>query len=678
MGLTTVSYNPKACRDVYSQLMELIGDKVKIRSLSYSDLSPNQKVEDDLILITTPVIEKLIAPFIDEKCRYIVGKRTINPQKMKVLFDIPINADVLVVNVIYESAVDLVQELQSIGITHANFHPYDPQKPLPRHFPIAITPGEAQHVPKGIPHVIDIGDRLMSIATISQILYHLTGNWMDDILINSRYIQNYVKLSMSLAEHANYSQMLHRQMETVIANFEDGVLVTDNNNVITYHNKIASEMLGHDQLCGKTLDQLFPISFKGESEETTFMSVDNRTLHITRKVIDLSSGKKAENIIIKDLTNIRDIAEQYQRQKKYAERSAKFSFADILHKSTIVRDMINKAMAFASTNSTILIVGESGTGKEMFVQSIHNASSRKDRPFVAMNCAALSETLLESELFGYDGGAFTGALKGGKRGLFEMAHTGTIFLDEIGDAPLSIQKKLLRVLQEKEIMRVSGNKVIPIDVRVIAATNRNLADLVATKQFREDLFYRLNVFPLFIPPLRERREDIKILLDFFLRKYAAIHNQPVPRPDISILEVLTNYAWPGNIRQLKNVAEYIVTASLFCTDLFTEILQLLSIASVNETPMFADSEEQTPKRKIQIQAILEILDQKKSDERLGRSTIREKLLAREITLTEQQVKSRLALLHKQRFVESVTGKGTTISLAGRRYLDLCRAETISD
>lgn len=672
MGLTTVSYNAKACRDVYLQLSAIIPDKVKIRSVAYSDLTPDQKVADDLVLITTPVIRHLVVPFIREDCKYVIAKRTINPQRMRALFDIPAGADVLVVNMLYESAVDVVQELSTIGITHANFHPYDPHKPLTGRYSIAVTPGEPHLVPAGIEQVIDVGDRLISIATISQVLYHLTGEWADDDLINTRYIQNYVRLSMSLAEQSRHNQTLHRQMEMVITNFEDGVLLTDKNDVITYHNLKAAEMLGRDPLFGRPLAEVLAVNYEGADGENAFASVDNRSLHVTRKTVELPTDTKTEMLIIKDLTNLRDIDEQYRKQKKYSGYTARYTFADIKHRSEAMQALVKRAKALAETDSTVLMVGESGTGKELFAQSIHNASARKGRPFVALNCAALSETLLDSELFGYEEGAFTGARKGGKRGLLEMAHTGTVFLDEVGDAPPSIQKKLLRVLQEKEIMRVAGDRVIPIDVRVIAATNRKLAELVAARQFREDLFYRLNVFPLPIPSLRERREDIGVLLEFFLHKYARLHRRAVPRLDAPIRELLDDYGWPGNIRQLENIAEFIVAVSPLSNDLHTDILQLLSLAAPPEKGASLAGEE-SPERRAQLRAILEVLAARRSDERLGRAAIRRRLLERGVALSEQQVKARLAALQERQLVESVVGRGTTLAAAGRRYLELCGA-----
>ena len=665
MGLTTISFNPKACRDVYRQLMGTIGDRVGIRSLSYTDLSPGQQVDDDLVLITTPVIEHLIKPFIKPGCKHVVAKRTINPSNMKALFEIPAGTRVLAVNVLYESALDLVEELNMIGITHAHFIPYDPDKPLPDGVSLAVTPGETHLVPPEISRVIDIGDRLISIATISQILFHLTGDWVDDTLINSRYIQNYVKLSMRLSEHSRDSQMLHRQIETVIANFEDGVIVTDRDNVITYHNGRALELLEEENLCGRPLGQYIKVE---EGFEDAFVSVKQKSLHLTRKTINIDQERKAEMLIIKNLTDIRNIDEQYRKQKKYSGSTARYKFADIIHRSQAVESLIKTAAALAETASTVLMIGESGTGKELFAQSIHNASARSGRSFVALNCAALPESLLESELFGYEDGAFSGAKKGGKRGLFELAHTGTIFLDEVGDAPLAIQKKLLRVLQEKEIMRLGGDHVVPVDVRVIAATNRNLAELVASKQFREDLFYRLNVFPLRIPPLRERRQDVGVLLDFFLRKYAKLHRKTLPKLEAPVYELLSNHPWPGNIRQLENIAEFIVTISSVSDNLFLDIRQPLSMSSPTVKPG-AEMAEYSAEMTRQFQAILQLLKAQKADERLGRASLCKKLAEGEIHLSEEQVKTRLKSLKKQELVTALAGKGTIITAAGLRYLE---------
>lgn len=205
-----------------------------------------------------------------------------------------------------------------------------------------------------------------------------------------------------------------------------------------------------------------------------------------------------------------------------------------------------------------LITGESGTGKELFARAIHMESERNNNPFVAINCAAIPDTLLESELFGYVKGAFTGADPKGKIGKVEFANTGTLFLDEIGDMPLYLQAKLLRVLEQKEIVRLGSNKPIPVDIRIIAATNQNLEKRIREGTFREDLYYRLNVIPFRIPPLRERKEDIRVLTDFFVSKYTALFKKRVIGFESNVWDFLYKYDWPGNVRELENTVEYMI------------------------------------------------------------------------------------------------------------------------
>jgi transcriptional regulator with PAS, ATPase and Fis domain len=237
---------------------------------------------------------------------------------------------------------------------------------------------------------------------------------------------------------------------------------------------------------------------------------------------------------------------------------ARYDLNELIHASPVMGERIRLGQQYAKTDSTILLTGETGTGKEIFAHGIHRLSRRSRQPFVSVNCAALSEQLLESELFGYEEGAFTGSRKGGKAGRFEIAHQGTIFLDEIDSTPPPVQIRLLRVLQEREVIRVGGDRKLPVDVRVIAAASRPLSGAVQEGGFRADLYFRLNVLSLEIPPLRERPEDIAVLLEFFIRKFSDIHGlEPVPLPAAYRQRVL-GCGWPGNVRQLRNFAERLV------------------------------------------------------------------------------------------------------------------------
>ncbi|KNZ70750.1 PAS modulated Fis family sigma-54-specific transcriptional regulator [Thermincola ferriacetica] len=258
--------------------------------------------------------------------------------------------------------------------------------------------------------------------------------------------------------------------------------------------------------------------------------------------------------IIHDISEIKRLSDELDKVKSLIRRmTAKYTFDDIIGSCELMASAIDQAKRAAETPATVLLRGESGTGKELFAHAIHNASVRRRGPFVRVNCAAIAEPILESELFGYVEGAFTGAVKSGKKGYFEEADGGTIFLDEIGEVNPSVQAKLLRVLQEKEIVRVGGTKPVPVDVRVIAATNANLEQRVSEGTFREDLYYRLNVVPIFVPPLRARKEDIPLLIDHLCRKYSLEYGRKVAEITPEALDVLMHYDWPGNVRELENI-----------------------------------------------------------------------------------------------------------------------------
>ena len=256
-------------------------------------------------------------------------------------------------------------------------------------------------------------------------------------------------------------------------------------------------------------------------------------------------------------TKIQGLVEElkYYKTKLEKELKSKYQFSDLIGKSSTFLATKKFAERISGSNSSVLLIGDSGTGKELFAHAIHNSSMRSSLPFVAINCASIPEHLLESELFGYDDGAFTGAKKGGKKGQFEMANNGTLFLDEIGDMPLSMQSKLLRVLQEKEVQRVGGQKSITVDVRIIAATHRDLEKLVEEGKFRQDLYYRLNVIKIEIPPLRERKEDIPLISQSLLKKLERKFYRKGIELSAEVKERLMKHEWPGNIRELENVLE---------------------------------------------------------------------------------------------------------------------------
>ena len=287
-----------------------------------------------------------------------------------------------------------------------------------------------------------------------------------------------------------------------------------------------------------------------------------RDYNSTVKFFTLVASTLVQSIRLKRIVELerkRLLDENVQLKRKLHEE---FNFSNIIGNSHEIRKVYEQVAQVAYTDTTVLIRGESGTGKELIAQAIHYNSLRSDKPFIQVNCAAIPENLIESEFFGYEKGAFTGALSR-KKGRFELANGGTIFLDEIGDLSLMTQVKLLRVLQTQEFERVGGTETIKVDVRIIAATNANLEKLITEGKFREDLYYRLNVFPIFLPPLRERKTDILLLADYFMLKYSRKHGKTVKRISTPAIDMLMRYHWPGNVRELENCIE---RAVLLCED----------------------------------------------------------------------------------------------------------------
>lgn len=342
-------------------------------------------------------------------------------------------------------------------------------------------------------------------------------------------------------------------LDCVINNIERGIIIFGNDNVITMVNDSANRQLSISKLQGiKAV--VTPTGDNLNRQNEYIMTLKEKEYYIMGHLYDLNKDpQRYSKVLIFD--SIRDLQEKYYEITSTVNPMSSFNIIGVSEQTMQMQREIKK---IAKSTSTVLITGESGTGKEMVATAIWKASSRKDNRFVAINCGAIPEPLLESELFGYVKGAFSGADPNGRMGKFELADKGVIFLDEIGDMPLYLQVKLLRVLQERKIIRIGSNQVIPIDVRVIAATNKDLKEMMAANKFREDLYYRLNVIPLKIAPLRERQEDIKELVYFFANRYAKLFGKNLRRISEETMEHLYNYPWYGNVRELENTMEFMI------------------------------------------------------------------------------------------------------------------------
>ncbi|MCF8360842.1 MAG: sigma 54-interacting transcriptional regulator [Prolixibacteraceae bacterium] len=349
-----------------------------------------------------------------------------------------------------------------------------------------------------------------------------------------------------------------------------------NNHILSYQDLIHKEdRLAVWELVNNGVEQHKPFQIKyriktatGEEkwvweQGSAVRNENDEIVALEGFITDITENKKAEQELIEKEKIVRELKDKLQEETVYLQEEIKLTnnFEEIITKSPKFRKVLTNIQRVSSTDSTVLIQGETGTGKELIARAIHNTSNRSDRVLIKVNCAALAPELIESELFGHEKGAFTGAYNK-KAGRFELANKGTIFLDEIGELPLNLQVKLLRVLQEGEFDRLGGTKTIKTDVRVIAATNRNLEKAVEKGDFREDLFYRLNVFPVFIPPLRERKEDIPLLVHFFVKRYASKTGRQIKETSEKVLKSLSEYHWPGNVRELENIIE---RAVVLCT-----------------------------------------------------------------------------------------------------------------
>ncbi|MFZ5642186.1 MAG: sigma 54-interacting transcriptional regulator [Bacillota bacterium] len=392
-----------------------------------------------------------------------------------------------------------------------------------------------------------------------------SGKGFETVLVHSsrEFIQDAMKKAKDICRVRRRDLRLCRSFQSILNNAYDGILAVEKNE-ITIFNPVAEKTTGlkSEEVLGRPILEVCRTNAvcralygDGKPASSIIVYLGDLPIVVSRVPVMLGQNNYGITVTFQAADKIKRIEAKIRQELNSQGLVAKFRFSDIIGRSAMIAETIREARKYARSEATVLITGESGTGKELFAQSMHNESNRRDGPFVAINCAALPENLLESELFGYEEGAFTGARKGGKQGLFTLAHGGTIFLDEVSELSLGLQARLLRVLQEKEVMPVGGQRVIPVDVRIISATNQNLSISVNEGTFRKDLFFRLNVLNLQIPPLRNRLEDVPELFKHFFGRLAGPGSMEAYNLDGNLLDELKMYMWPGNIRELEGFAE---------------------------------------------------------------------------------------------------------------------------
>lgn len=377
---------------------------------------------------------------------------------------------------------------------------------------------------------------------------------------------NVIEEELRLRKKNNELVCMNNHLTFIMEYMKDGIFIVDREGIITQTNPAACQLfnLSQGELQGSSVKEIIGsakatvemlATGKAYNDEEIMFEGRNGNMHLLgsgKAIYDNCGDINGGIIFIEPMKNVKNLV------NRFSGAQARFSFDDIIGDNPELREAINIATLASGNDSNVLIIGESGTGKEVFAQAIHNQSSRRNGPFVAVNCGAIPRELISSELFGYVEGAFTGANRRGRPGKFELASGGTLFLDEIGDMPFEQQVALLRVLQEKKIVRIGGQSVVPVDVRIICATNKDLLKEVERGNFRQDLYYRLNVFSVSLPPLRNRQEDIPLFLNYLLERWTVKDGIPRKQVDPEVVRYLQQYHWPGNIRELQNVLERMV------------------------------------------------------------------------------------------------------------------------
>ncbi len=540
---------------ITENLKDVFGTSVKVCKYYIDELTPNVTIDEDLILIMAGSRAIKLRDYVAQPKNIILARRTFLKGGLEQLYRIPEGSDVLVVNDNIETVLDCVSSLYNIGIKHVNLIAYEPGKDF-SHIRYAISPSEMDLIPDYIENLYNLYSRVMDIPTMLLIMSRLR---IDNKEIQQNLYNYYQKIfSVNESITDNYNNLLTRteELDHMLDLSHDAIVLTDPEGRVLIHNKkfneifdIPGSVVGQD-LHNIVLDIDMTDYYK-DNYHNDLISYRKKYLNLEKRNIVHFNKEKRMYFSFQEVTYIKKLEQNLTQKLRQKGQIAKYAFSDIVTESKIIKDIINRSERIAKTDLTVLITGESGTGKEVFAQAIHNASDRCNQPFIAINGSAIPDNLLESELFGYVSGSFTGALKQGKKGLFEMANNGTIFLDEIGDMPMHLQSKLLRVLQERQITPIGSDRIIDIDVRVIAATHKNPMELIEVGKFRKDLFYRLNVFPLELPALRKRIDDIPLLLAEFTNHSFTFSDDCLCR--------LMSYKWPGNIRELHNVANYVST-----------------------------------------------------------------------------------------------------------------------
>ncbi len=650
--------------DFYRRLLsDLLPGEVQIETTLLSELQTSI-LDADLAVLTSPYFTPYIKQHLPHVSSVLLAYYTLEKNDLQEIQRMERTGPISVVG--DGSLVDSNRKmmlLEKLGIRRGSMSVWYPGMETKKLCRNVVLFGQAT-VPEPERHtLLHIEQSCFSVSTILEIF---CGLGMPELATGPAFEEYYHRMCTQMLLDPTTLADSHEELLAELVH--EGLLLLSGNNVIEYCDRYVENVVGlpHENLIGKNLLDIFPALSAFLSEGVEGFQERVITFRGRQYIININTISRHQERI--GYVRISNYWEQENRQNNLRRQLmrkrhvAKYTFDNILGVSEGISATRKIAQRIAGSRANVLITGESGVGKELFAQAIHNGSDRCQKPFVAANCGAFVETLLESELFGYESGAFTGAKKEGKPGLFEQAHTGTLFLDEIGDMPLHLQVRLLRVLQEREVTRVGGDTVIPVDVRIIAATNKDLRKMIQNGEFRSDLYYRLNVLSLDIPPLRERREDILCLFRA-LQEDNAYQFSLAPETE----KALTAYPFYGNVRELANCVEYLANLGLseiFPQDLPAYIRHDFRIEE-DGLRMEGRLEEDTLERRM----LRGIYQFNSAGLGAGRRTLREELHRQGCPVTETAVRDGIERLSRKGLITVSRGRrGIELTEAGRRFL----------
>lgn len=651
-----VSRSPGIGRYYLEELESFFEDEITIDSITTSHLNLDIIQAYDMVLITTHTVLNNIMPYVNKSAKVLKIVKNINPKGIEEIHKLPFGTDALVVNVGPKTVSESIYLIYSHGRTDLELYPYYPGIESFRNVDYILTQGEMEIVPEMDAKVIDIHNCIIDSKTYIEIIeyFKMDRTFYLKKLINMKKVSlpNDDGVSLVISERSMFENIINVLFE----NMNEGVLIFNDAGIVTTSSLSVQKFLkkSTEKIEGKAVTEIFDIDskvlFGTEAKEVVLKATGDPI--ICNILPQFSIGEKTYGLII--LKNYSDAEMKmhfYKEELKDKGHRSKYFMKDIIGDSPEMKRLKEYAVRIAKSESTVLIIGESGTGKELFAHAIHNNSKRAKEQFVAINCSAIPDNLLESELFGYEDGAFTGAKKGGKRGLFENANGGTLFLDEVGEIPLKLQNRLLRVLQEKEIMRVGGNSIINTDVRVIVATNVDLKQQVMEGNFRKDLYYRLSVLPLYLPALREREEDVLKIFEKMVEDKGVEMVLSHKAKDYFL-----EYDWDGNIRELSNCVEYLANFGKSFIEVEDLPESMKRTTSFVAKPVIKEAREESVE-----DILLTILyEMAKQGKKVGRKQLSTLLLDKGYFYSEQEVRNILLKLNDLGYVTISRGRGGTV------------------